>query len=176
MQYLTKCCSVPSTSFGLFSYRVWGCYVQPLWRRCIYKKIHYSTFILDPRSHKMLLRYLYNTWPIHLQGFKLLRPTVTEVMLLQENTLFDLWPWPWGRGQWHTNCCSVASTSCGIFICKLWGCYVQPLRRRCIYKKIHQTTFDLDLGHTKCCSVPYTSCGISTCKVPARFEFATSNR
>ena len=28
-------------------------------------------------------------WPIHLQGLRLLRPTIKEEMHLQENTFFD---------------------------------------------------------------------------------------
>ena len=45
----TKCCSVPSTSSDLFSYKVWSCYVKKLRRRCIYKKIQYLTFDIDLR-------------------------------------------------------------------------------------------------------------------------------
>ena len=42
-----KCCPVPSTSCGLFSYKVWSCYVKMFRRRCIYKKIQYLTFDID---------------------------------------------------------------------------------------------------------------------------------
>ena len=38
----------------------------------------------------MLLSTLYIMWPIHLQGFRLVRPVVKEKMHIQENTLFDL--------------------------------------------------------------------------------------
>ena len=53
-------------------------------------------------------------------------------------------------------------------ICKVWNCYVQPFKRRCIYKKVHYFTFDLDLRsrtHTKRCPVSSTSYVICTCKV-----------
>ena len=65
-------------------------------------------------------------------------------MHLQENSIFDLWPWPWGQG--HTKCCPVPSTSCDLFSYKVWKCYVLPLSRRYNYKKIQYLTFDLDLG------------------------------
>ena len=58
---------------------------------------------------------------------------VKEEMHLQENTLLDLRPWPWGQG--HAKCCSVPSTSCDLCTCKVWCCYTQRFRRRCIYKK-----------------------------------------
>ena len=53
-------------------------------------------------------------------------------------------------------------------ICKVWSCYVQPLRRRCIHKKVHNFTFDLDLRsrtNTKRCPVSSTSYDLCTCKV-----------
>ena len=53
-------------------------------------------------------------------------------------------------------------------ICKVWSCYVQWFRRRCIYKKVHYFTFDLDLRsktNTKCCPVSATSYDLCTCKV-----------
>ena len=45
--------------------------------------------------------------------------------------------------QWYT----IANTRfwANQSICKVWSCYVQPFRRRCIYKKVHYFTFDLDL-------------------------------
>ena len=83
------------------------------------------------RSHEMLPSSLYIIWPIQLQSLKLLRLTIQEEIHLQENTLFDLWPW----GQGHTKCCPVPSTSCDLFSYKVWSCYVKRFRR-CIYKKI----------------------------------------
>ena len=53
-------------------------------------------------------------------------------------------------------------------IWKVWSCYVQPLRRNCIYKKVHYFTFDLDLRswtNTKHCPVSSPSCDLCTCKV-----------
>ena len=53
-------------------------------------------------------------------------------------------------------------------ICKVWSCYVQWLRRRCIYKKIHYFMFDLDLRWRtimKRCPVYSTSYDLCTCKV-----------
>ena len=40
----------------------------------------------------------------------------------------------------YENCCPVPSTSCDMCTCKVWR-----LRWRCIYKKIPNLTFDLDL-------------------------------
>ena len=99
---------------------------------------------LGSRSHKMLPSTLYIMWTIQLQSLKLLGLTVKEEIHLQENSIFDLWPWPWGQG--HTKCCPVPSTSCDLFSYKVWSCYIKRLRRRCIYKKIQYLTFDLDLG------------------------------
>ena len=52
------------------------------------------TLTLGTRSHEMLPCTLYIMWPIQLQSLKLLRLALKEVIHLQENTLFDLWPWP----------------------------------------------------------------------------------
>ena len=67
----------------------------------------------------------------------------------------------WGQG--HTKCCLVPPTSCHLCICKVWRCYVQWLRRRCINKKIHNRT--LGHGHIRCCPVPSTSYNLCTCKI-----------
>ena len=93
-------------------------------------------------------------------------------MHLQENTIFDLWPWPWDQG--HTKCCPVPSTSCDLFSYKVWSCYVEPLRRRYNYKKIQYLTFDLDLGvkvSRNVAQYPLHHVTYSTTK----FEVATSN-
>ena len=53
-------------------------------------------------------------------------------------------------------------------MCKVWSCYVQRFRRRCIYKKVHYFTFDLDLRsrtNTKRYPVSSTSYDLCTCKV-----------
>ena len=68
---------------------------------------------------------------------------------------------------WHLTLGSrsyVPSTSCDLYTCKVWRCYVQELRRRC------NTLFDIwpwpkCQGHTKCCPVTSTSCDLFTCKV-----------
>ena len=60
---------------------------------------------------------------------------MVKEMHLQENTLFDLWRWPQLQGQGHTKCCSVSSTLCDLYTCKVGSCYVWRLRWRCIYKK-----------------------------------------
>ena len=44
------------------------------------------------------------------------------------------------------NCCLVPSTSCDLCTGKICSCYFQKFMRRCVYKKIHYLTFDLDLG------------------------------
>ena len=75
---------------------------------------------------------------------------------------YIIWPWPQGQG--HMKCCLVPSTSCDLCTGKIWSCYFQKFMRRCVYKKIHYLTFDLDLGvkvthqgHTKRHPVPLTS-------------------
>ena len=78
------------------------------------------TLTLGSRSYKMLPSTLYIMWPIQLQSLKLLGLTVKEEIHLQENTIFDLWPWPWG----HTKCHPVPSTSCDLFTYKVWSCYL----------------------------------------------------
>ena len=63
-------------------------------------------------------------------------------------------------GQGHTNCCLVPSKSYDLSTCKVWSCYVQQFRRRCIYKKVYEGQ-----GHTKCCPVPSKSCDLCTYRV-----------
>ena len=135
----TKCCPVPSTSCDLCTWELLSCYVQWFRRRCIYKIIHYLTLTPRSRSHEMLPSTLNIMWPMHRQNLKLLLPTVCEEMRLQENTLFDLWPWNWGQG--HTKHHPVPLTSCDLCTGKIWSCYSQKFMRRCIYKKIHYLTF-----------------------------------
>ena len=129
----TKCCPVASTSCDLCTCQLWSCYVRWFRRRCIYYKIHYLTLTPRSRSHEVLPSTLDIMWSMHRQNLKLLLPKVYEEMHLQENTLFDLWPWPWGQG--HTKCHPVPSTSCDLRIYKVWSCYVQQFRRRYNYKK-----------------------------------------
>ena len=91
------------------------------------------TLTLGSRSNKTSPSTLDIMWPMHRQNLKLLLRKVYEEMHLQENTLFDLWPWPWGQG--HTKCHPVPSTSCDLCTYKVWSCYVQRFRRRYNYKK-----------------------------------------
>ena len=61
-------------------------------RRCILQES--TLFDLDLGVwHKMLPNTLHIVWPMHLQSFKLLHPTVSEDILLQENTVFDVGLW-----------------------------------------------------------------------------------
>ena len=58
-------------------------------------------------------------------------------------------------------------------ICKVWNCYVQRFRRRCIYKKVYYFTFDLELRsrtNTKCYPVSSTSYDLCTCKIWSCFD------
>ena len=62
---------------------------------------------------------------------------------------YIIWPWgiwPWPQDQSHMKCCLVPSTSCDLCTGKIWSCYFQNIMRRCVFKKIHYLTFDLDLG------------------------------
>ena len=104
------------------------------------------TLTLGSRSHKTSPSTLDIMWPMHRQNLKLLLPKVYEEMHLQENTLFDLWPWPWGQG--HTKCLPVPSTSCDLCTYKVWSCYVQPFRRRYNYKKCDGRTDRQTHGRT----------------------------
>ena len=121
----TKCCPVPSTSCDLCTWELWSSYVQRFRRRCIYKRIHYLTLTSRSRSHEVLPSTLDIMWPMQRQNLKLLLPKVNEEMRLQENTLFDLWPWTWGQG--HTKHLPVPSTSCDLCTGKIWSCYFQNL-------------------------------------------------
>ena len=73
---------------------------KSLWEDAFTRKyiIWPLTLILGSRSHKTSASTLDIMWPMHRQNLKLLLPKVYEEMHLQENTLFDLWPWPWGHG------------------------------------------------------------------------------
>ena len=128
-----KCCLVPSTSCDLCTGKIWSWYCQNIMKRCVFKKIHYLTLTLRLRSHEASPSTLDIMWPMHRQNLKLLLRKVYEEMHLQENTLFDLWPWPWGQG--HTKCHPVPSTSCDLCTYKVWSRYVQRFRRRYNYKK-----------------------------------------
>ena len=108
---------------------------KTLWGEAFSRKyiIRPLTLTLGSRSHETSPSTLDIMWPMHRQNLKLLLWKVYEEMHLQENTLFDLWPWPWGQG--HTKCHPVPSTSCDLCTYKVSSCYVQRFRRRYNYKK-----------------------------------------
>ena len=131
-------------------------------------------FDLTPRSrsHEVLPSTLNIMWPMHRQNLKLLLSKHYEEMRFQENTLFDLWPWPWGQG--HTKRRRVPLTSCDLCTGKIWSCYFEKLMSRCIYKKIHYLTFDLDLGVKVTWNVTQYPLHL-VIYAPTKFEVATSN-
>ena len=75
----------------------------------------------------------------------------------------------------YTKSHQVPSTSCEVCTGKIWSCYFQKFMRRCIYKKIHYLTFDLDHGVKFTQNVTQyplhhvifasTSCDLCICKV-----------
>ena len=86
-----KHCLVPFASLGLScTCKVWSCYVQRFRRSCIYKKIHYLAFDLDPnrpwpqsQGHRSIVHYLLHHVAYAPAKFvNLLRPTVKEEMYL----------------------------------------------------------------------------------------------
>ena len=173
----TKCCQVPSTSCDLCTSKLWSCYVQWFRRRFIYKKIHYLTLgylTLTPRSrsHEVLPSTLNIMWPMRRQNLKLLLPKHYEERRFQKNTLFDHWPWPWGQG--HTKRRPVPLTSCDLCTGKIWSCYFENFMSRCIYKKIHYLTFDLDLGVKVTRNVTQYPLH-HVIYAPTKFQVATSN-
>ena len=87
---------------------------------------------------------------------KLLCPMVKEKKHLQKNTLYD---------QGHTKCCLVPSKSYDLCTCKVWSCYVQQFRRRCIYKKVHYLKVTLNVAQCPLHHVTYA---------PTEFEVTTS--
>ena len=68
----------------------------------------------------------------------------------------------------------IPSALCDLFSYKVRSCYVERLRRRCIYKKIQDLTFDLDLevkATLKATQYPLHDVTYSA----TRFAVATSN-
>ena len=101
-------------------------------------------------------------WPMYLQSWKLLGPMVKEMHYQK----YIIWPWPQGQGgQGHTKCCPVPSASCDLWTSKVWCCYIPWLKRRYIYKKIHDLTLTPRPRSHECCLVPSTSCDLCTSKV-----------
>ena len=117
----------------LFSYKVWSCYVKRFMRRCIYKKIQYLTFDLDPG---VKVTRNVSQYPLHHVTYSATKFEVAKSNRLGGETFtrkYILWPWSWG--QCHTKCCPVPSTSCDLFTYKVWSCFLKRFRRRYIYKK-----------------------------------------
>ena len=108
-QGYTKCCPVPS-NHATYSATKFEVATSNRLRKSIIWPLKVT---LGSRSLKMLPRTLYIMWPIQLQSLKLLQPTVYKEIHLLENTLFDLWPWPWGQD--HRKCCPEPSASCELF-------------------------------------------------------------
>ena len=59
-------------------------------------------------------------------------------------------------------------------ICNVWLCYVQGFRRRCIYKKVHHFTFDIDFRSGTTQNVAQYPLHHMT-YAPSKFEVAMSN-
>ena len=127
----------------LCTFKVWSCQEQRFKRRLIYTKMHYLTLTLGSMSLQMVYSILHFVWSMHLQSLKLLRPMVKEGYAFTRK--YAVLPRPWSQG--HTRYCPIPSTSCDLHVCtcKVWSCYVQQLRRRCIYNNLQYLTFDLDL-------------------------------
>ena len=98
---------------------------------------------------------------INLPFFEIIQFSVQNLSVIQSNynirklnqlsmvhfrksPLYYLWPLPWGQG--YTKCCPVPSTSHDLCTCKIWSCYVQLFRRRCIYKNDIIWPLTLSLG------------------------------
>ena len=78
--------------------------------------------------------------PLHHVTYALAKFAVATSNRLGDNAFtwkYIIWPWVQG----HMKCCPVPSTSWDLYTCKVWKCYVEGLRRRCIYKEIHYLTF-----------------------------------
>ena len=110
--------------------------------------------------------------------FEVAMPNSFEDDAFTKKTKNIIWPLSLTLGSNHMKCCPVPSTLCDLHTCKVWRCYVEWLRRRCIYNIIPYLIFDLDLpknqGHSKCCPVPSTSCYLCT-YAPVKFEVNTPN-
>ena len=131
---------MPSTSCDLCTYRLWSYHVKRF-RRSIYKKIQYFTFDLGVKVTRNVAQYPLNHVTYLAIKFEVATSNNLGGDTFTRKYIFDLWPCPQGQG--HTKCCLVPSTSYDLFRYKVWSCYVKRFRRRCIYKKIKYSTFDL---------------------------------
>ena len=80
-------------------------------------------------------------------------------------------------GQGHTKCCPVPSKSYDLCTCKIWNCYVQQFRRRCIYKKVHYLTLTWRSrsNNVLSCKCIFAQCPLHhVTYAPTEFEVTTS--
>ena len=106
--------------------------IQQFRRRCIYKKIHFLTLTFKVSQNIA-------QFPLHHVIYASTKFEVASSNSLKEDAFTRKYIlWPWGQGQ------SVAQYPlhhCDLCICKVWSCYIQQFRRRCIYKKKkHETS------------------------------------
>ena len=124
----------------------------------IYKKIHYMTITLVTQNVAQVPftsyeLYTWKVWSCHVQPFrgiciyKKIYVQNDKVNVTQNVAPVPSSLWPWLQG--HTKCCPLPSTLCDLYTCIVWSCYVQWFRRRCNYKKIHYSTFDLRVKVTR---------------------------
>ena len=121
--------------------KVSSCYVQPVRRRCIYKKVHYFTFDLNLRSWTNKKRCPISStsrdlctckvWSCYSQWW---RRCITKKIHCLTLT-------PRLRGSRSHEMLSKPSTLCDLCTSKIWYCYIA--RNRCIYKKIYYLTLTL---------------------------------
>ena len=110
--------------------KVWRCCVRlQQFRRCIYIKIQYLTSDLWVKVTLNVAQYphLYVNYA-----------PVWSCYIAKED--MDLQPWPNWSHKILLSTLNIMWPNC---ICKVWKCYIQQFRRRCIYKKIHYLISDL---------------------------------
>ena len=156
-------------------HKVWSCYVQRF-RRYIYKKEHYFTFDLRSRTLTFGQIHKLNVAQYHLHHMTYASAKFLVAMsndlggnAFTRNIWVELDLGPRSREV-------LPSTSCDLCTCKVWSCYCQWLRR-CIYKKIHYFTFDLD-PNVKGVKVTQNVAQYPLHHVtfaPAKFDVATSH-
>ena len=141
----TKCCSVPSTSCDLCTYRDWSYYIKSFRRRSIYKKTQYLTFDLDPgvKVTQNVAQY-----PLHHVTYPATKFEVARSNRLGGDTFtrkYIIWSLTLGSRS-HKMFPSNLYIM-WLFSYKVWSCYVKRLRRRCIYKKIQYLTLTGSKSH-----------------------------
>ena len=101
--------------------------------------------------------------PIQRQSLKLLRQKVSEEMHLQENSIFNLWPWPWSQG--HPKCFQYPLHHVTYSATKFEVAKSNRLGGETFTRKYILWPWSWGQGHTKWCPVPSTSCDLFTYKV-----------